>query len=151
MVSVVNSVPLNATEAQSLEMLQAGLEPAAGERVAAAFELAREAYGEHRLGTAEPVFQHALGMALIATALDLDAEVRCAALLFAAGDHLEDAAERLKVGFGDTVAGLVDGLRRLGSLRPLTRAAASAGGQRGCRRGEGADRDPAQDAAGHGR
>ena len=131
MVSVVHSVAPSDSEAQSLAMLQAGLEPPVQARVAAAFELARAAYGEKLLGTAEPVLQHALGMALIATALDLDAEVRCAALLFAAGDHVDDAAERLKVGFGDTVAGLVDGLRRLGSLRPLTRAAAGAGAGEG--------------------
>jgi (p)ppGpp synthase/HD superfamily hydrolase len=52
-------------------------------------------------------------------------------LLFAASDHIEDSNERLKVGFGDTVAGLVAGLHRLGSLRPLTRAATSGGASEG--------------------
>jgi GTP pyrophosphokinase len=88
--------------------------------------LAREAYGDKLLGTGEPILQHALGMALIVASLNLDADARIAALLFAASDHVEDCAERLKVGFGDTVAGLVAGLHRLGSLRPLTRAAAGA-------------------------
>jgi len=131
MVSVVHALAPSGDEADSLSQLQAGLAPDAAARVLAALALAREAYDGQVLGTGEPVLQHALGTALIATALDLDADVRCAALLFAAGDHLADSAERLKVGFGDTVAGLVDGLKRLGSLRPLTRAAAGAGGGEG--------------------
>ncbi len=131
MVSIVHSVALSDSEAESLALLQAGLLPEAQAQVEAAFQLARDAYGDRVLGTAEPVFQHALGMALIATSLDLDADVRCAALLFAAGDHVENSADILKAGFGDTVASLVDGLKRLGSLRPLTRAAAGAGNGEG--------------------
>jgi GTP pyrophosphokinase len=131
MVSIVHSVAPSDSEAGSLMLLQAGLLPEAQARVDAAFQLARDAYGDRVLGTTEPVFQHALGMALIATSLDLDVDVRCAALLFAAGDHVADSAETLKVGFGDTVASLVDGLKRLGSLRPLTRAAAGAGSGEG--------------------
>jgi GTP pyrophosphokinase len=131
MVSIVHSVALNDSEAESLTLLQAGLLPEAQAHVESAFQLARDAYGDRVLGTAEPVFQHAVGMALIATSLDLDVDVRCAALLFAAGDHVENSADILKAGFGDTVASLVDGLKRLGSLRPLTRAAAGAGSGEG--------------------
>ena len=47
--------------------------------------------------------------ALIVASLDLDADARIAALLFAASDHVEECGERLKVGFGDTVAGVVAG------------------------------------------
>jgi len=129
MVSVVHSLAASSDTQDSLARLQAGLAPAAADEVARALALAGETYGEAQLGTGEPVFQHAQGMALVATALDLDADVRCAALLFAVGDRWQDANERLKVGFGDTVASLVDGLRRIGSLRPLTRAAASGGGE----------------------
>ena len=131
MVSVVHALAPSGEEFDVLSRLNVGLASTDAARVEQALDLAREAYGEHTLGTGEPVFQHALGTALIATALDLDADVRCAALLFAAGDHIEDSAERLKVGFGATVTGLVEGLKRLGSLRPLTRAAASAGGAKG--------------------
>jgi GTP pyrophosphokinase len=131
MVSVVHALAPSGDATDALPRLQAGLAPDEAARVAAAHELARAAYGESLLGSGEPAWQHAVGMALVATALDLDAEVRCAALLFAAGDHLEDSAERLKVGFGDTVAGLVEGLGRLGRLRPLTRAAAGVGGGEG--------------------
>jgi GTP pyrophosphokinase len=124
MVSVVHSLQPASGEADALSRLCAGLPEEAAKRAAAAFVLAREAYGEKTLGTGESILQHALGMALIVASLDLDAEARIAALLFAASDHVDDCNERLKAGFGDTVAGLVAGLHRLGSLRPLTRAAA---------------------------
>ncbi|MBK9019782.1 MAG: bifunctional (p)ppGpp synthetase/guanosine-3',5'-bis(diphosphate) 3'-pyrophosphohydrolase [Sulfuritalea sp.] len=127
MVSVVHSLKPSSGEAEALERLCVGLPDAAVARAAEALALARDAYGEKQLGTGEGILQHALGMALIVASLDLDADARIAALLFAASDHLPECGERLKVGFGDTVAGLVDGLHRLGSLRPLTRAAAGAG------------------------
>ena len=129
MVSVVHALHHSADEADALPRLQSGIAPELQPRIAEAFELARSTYGDASLGTGEPKFQHAMGMALVATALDLDAEVRCAALLFALGDHRKDADERLQAAFGDTVAALVDGLRRIGTLRPLTRAAASGGGE----------------------
>jgi GTP pyrophosphokinase len=126
MVSVVHSLQQSNGEAEALSRLCFGLPASAASRVVEALELARESYGEKVLGTGESILQHALGMALIVASLDLDADARSAALLFAATDHLTDCNERLKVGFGDTVAGLVAGLRRLGTMRPLTRAAAGA-------------------------
>ena len=127
MVSVVHSLQQSNGEADALSRLCLGLADAEAARAAEALALAREAYGEKLLGTGESILQHALGMALIVASLDLDADARIAALLFAATRHVEDCGERLKVGYGDTVAGLVAGLHRLGSLRPLTRAAAGGG------------------------
>jgi GTP pyrophosphokinase len=127
MVSVVHSLQQANGEADALTQLCLGLPEPAVARAAAALELAREAYGDKLLGTGESILQHALGMALIVASLDLDVDARIAALLFAASENVKDCNERLKVGFGDTVAGLVAGLHRLGSLRPLTRAAAGAG------------------------
>ncbi len=127
MVSVVHSLEQSDGEGDTLSRLCLGLSASAAARVAEALALAREAYGEKVLGTGESILQHALGMTLIVASLDLDADARIAALLFAAGDHVEDCSERLTVGFGDTVAALVAGMRRLGSLRPLTRAAAGGG------------------------
>jgi GTP pyrophosphokinase len=127
MVSVVHSLQPSSGEAETLSRLSSGLPAEAAARAAEALALAREAYGDKELGTGEAILQHALGMALIVASLDLDADARIAALLFAASDHVADCDERLKVGFGSTVAGLVAGLHRLGSLRPLTRAAAGSG------------------------
>jgi GTP pyrophosphokinase len=128
MVSVVHSLQPSSGEAEILSRLCLGLPAEAAARAAEALALAHEAYGDKLLGTGEAILQHALGMALIVASLDLDADARIAALLFAASDHVPDCGERLKVGFGDTVAGLVAGLHRLGSLRPLTRAAAGGEG-----------------------
>ena len=128
MVSVVHSLQPSSDEAEVLSRLCLGLPDDAAARAAEALALAREAYGDGQLGTGEGILQHALGMALIVASLDLDADARIAALLFAASDHVEECGERLKVGFGGTVAGLVAGLHRLGSLRPLTRAAAGGAG-----------------------
>ena len=127
MVSVVHSLQQSSGEAEAVSKLCLGLSADGAARAVGALALAREAYGEKVLGTGESILQHALGMALIVASLDLDADARIAALLFAATDHVKDCDERLKAGYGDTVAGLVAGLHRLGSLRPLTRAAAGAG------------------------
>ncbi|AJP48198.1 GTP pyrophosphokinase [Rugosibacter aromaticivorans] len=103
--------------------LTEGLDAVASARVTEAIALAAEWYGETRLSSGELTFQHALGTALVVASLGLDADVRVAAMLFAAIAHGKDAIEHLKVGFGETVAELVQGLHRLGVLRPLTRAA----------------------------
>ncbi len=109
MVSVVHSLQQSSGEAEALSRLCLGLPADAAARAAEALALAREVYGEKALGTGESILQHALGMALIVASLDLDADARIAALLFAASDHVKDCGERLKAGFGDTVAGLVAG------------------------------------------
>jgi GTP pyrophosphokinase len=131
MVSVVHSLQPSSGEADTLLQQCLGLDAPAVARVTEALTLARETYGEKLLGTGEPILQHAMGMTVIVASLGLDADARIASLLFAASDHLHDSDERLKVGFGDTAAGLVAGLHRLGTLRPLTRAAAGSGAEAG--------------------
>lgn len=123
MVFVVHALDFLSGSPDPLPRLVAGLDAAGAARVGAALGLACEAYGGALLSSGEPALQHALGMASIAAGLQLDGEVRSAALLFAVTDHVPDAPARLKVGFGDTVAGLVANLHRLGALRPLMRAA----------------------------
>lgn len=127
MVSVTHALDLLQASPDPLPQLTAGLEAAAAARVADALDLAVTTYERRLLSSGEPILQHALGMASIAAGLQLDGEVRCAALLFAVTDLIPDAPARLKVGFGETVTGLVANLHRLASLRPLTRAAAADG------------------------
>jgi GTP pyrophosphokinase len=102
--------------------LTEGLDDVARVRLTKAIALVVESYGETKLSSGEPTCQHALGTALIVASLGLDADVRIAAMLFAMMNFRQDALAHLKVGFGDTVARLVQGLQRLGALRPLTRA-----------------------------
>ncbi|OHC68971.1 MAG: GTP pyrophosphokinase [Rhodocyclales bacterium GWA2_65_20] len=124
MVSVVHALPDSGVDENALPRLTEGLPDAGRAKVARAFALAGELYGERTLGTGEGRFPHAVGTALIVSALDLDIDTRIAALLFAAYDSLEEAKEKLGAAFGAPVAELVHGLFRLGTLRPLTRAAA---------------------------
>jgi GTP pyrophosphokinase len=125
MVSVTHAISQN-DAAAPVELLAEGL--GADERVLIrkALELAESLYDSHVLGTGESVWTHAVGMALIAASLRLDAETRIAALLFAAADYLDDPVETLAARFGAPVAHLVDGLRRLNGLRLLTRMTATA-------------------------
>jgi (p)ppGpp synthase/HD superfamily hydrolase len=53
------------------------------------------------LGTGEAVLQHALGTALIAASLRLDADTRLAALCFAVGDVLPHPIEEVASRYGE--------------------------------------------------
>ncbi|MCC6658564.1 MAG: bifunctional (p)ppGpp synthetase/guanosine-3',5'-bis(diphosphate) 3'-pyrophosphohydrolase [Rhodocyclaceae bacterium] len=122
MVSVTHSIAKAGADEAPLDLLAEGLPAASREQLAAAAEFAHALYGGQSLGTGEPVWHHALGMALVAASLRLDLETRQAALLFAVSDYLEDATEKLGARFGAPAAELVDGLRRLKGLRLATNA-----------------------------
>ena len=124
MVAVTHS--LSASAASALDLLREGLAPDESARVEQAHDWARGLYGERVLGTREPTWSHALGMALIAASLRLDADTRVAALCFAVGDVLGHPADELTQRYGAHVASLVDGLRRLNGLRVFTHMTATA-------------------------
>ena len=117
------SVAQDVVTAEDLQpgALAAGLPAGAEEAIARALALAMSLYGEAELGTGESTLRHALGMASIAAALNLDLETRLSALLFAVHGHLPDAREKLTADFGLAVAQLVGGMERLNGLRLLTR------------------------------
>ena len=121
MVSVTHSIAQAGAGEAQLELLAEGLPPEARAQLAQAADFARGQYGEHVLGSGEPVWQHALGTALVAASLRLDLDTRLAALLFAATDYLKDAPEQLAARFGDAVAELVGGLSRLKGLQLVMR------------------------------
>jgi len=87
----------------------------------AAGEFARSLYAGKRLGTGEPAWEHALGIAANVGALRLDVDARVAGLLFAVPEYLDHADEKLAERFGAAVASLVTGITRLNSLRVVTR------------------------------
>ncbi|MDR1888498.1 MAG: bifunctional (p)ppGpp synthetase/guanosine-3',5'-bis(diphosphate) 3'-pyrophosphohydrolase [Zoogloeaceae bacterium] len=121
MVSVVHSVAAQSDDQHSLQTLTDGLGVGEPERLAAALVFAREIYADASLGSGEGVWSHALGIALIATGLKLDADSRIAALLFASPAHDASALERIGERFGPDVAQLVRGMTQLHRLRPITR------------------------------
>jgi GTP pyrophosphokinase len=104
------------------------LGPAASEEdrraLARALEFARGVYGERLLGTGEPAYEHALGLARNVAQLRLDADSLVAGVLFSVPAYLPDAQDKLSQSFGATVASLVSGIDRLNRLRVVTRAAA---------------------------
>src|SRR5690606_5939199 len=104
-----------------IELLVEGLEADAREDIESALTLARDIYGDEVLGTGESVWTHALGMALITSSLRLDAEARIAAILFAVPVYRTGSLEQVAQRFGDAVAGIVEGLRKLNGLRVVTR------------------------------
>jgi GTP pyrophosphokinase len=119
-VSVTHSIAQAGAEDAQFDLLAEGLPPEARAQLVQAADFARGLYGEQCLGTGEPAWQHALGMALVAASLRLDLDTRLAALLFASSDFLEDAAEKLTTQFGAPVAELVGGLSRLKGLQLVT-------------------------------
>jgi GTP pyrophosphokinase len=124
MVSVTHA--LDSADSGGAQRIVEGLPDGQREMVGRALELVAPLYAGKLLDTGEDVGEHARAVALIAASLRLDAETRAAALLFAAHDYLDDAPVRVASRFGDTVAGLVDGLRRLKNLHLATHAPAGA-------------------------
>ncbi len=117
----------------AIEAILAGLEPEEASQVRDAHAFAAEHYGDHVLGTGEPALEHAQGLAAILATLRLDGEVRAAGLLFAAPEYLPEPHEALVARFGDRVAALVTGVRKLNRLRVVTRgiSAQEAGAAKG--------------------
>lgn len=126
MVSVQHSVA-NTDGATSLpDLLAEGLGPTERAQLAQAIDWAQTVYHGHSLGSGEGVWQHALGMTLIAVSLKLDIDARLAALLFAVGADGHHDVEQIESRFGAPVARLVEGLSRLNSLRMLSKPAPNA-------------------------
>ena len=126
MVSVTHAVTEEDAETPRLALLCDGLD--AGQRVLVekALALAESIYKDRHLGTGEPVWRHALGTALIAASLRLDAETRIAAVLFAAAEYMDGVLDEVEEQFGAPVARLVAGLKGLNGLRVITRMTATA-------------------------
>jgi GTP pyrophosphokinase len=125
MVYVPYSFSSPLTDGALLEKLSAGISPADVARVQRALEFIKPVYAGNHLGTGEEILPHVFGMALIATALRLDADTRLAALLFAVHQFDREAKERIEREFGADVARLVGGLHRLNGLRLLAPSPAS--------------------------
>jgi GTP pyrophosphokinase len=125
MVYVPYSLDSNLPDGALLEKLSAGLSPADAVRIRRALEFVDPIYAGKHLGTGEEISRHAFSMALIATALRLDADTRLAALLFAVHQLRPEAKERIEQEFTADVSRLVGGLHRLNGLRLLAPTPAS--------------------------
>lgn len=120
MVSVVHAISGNTVDAAALSLAEAGLQPEEKARLQAAFEFARDTYGERTLGTGESALSHAVAMAVILAGQDHDLDSRIAALLFDVAADLDEYETIVGEKFGVPVAQMVKGLARLAPLRVLT-------------------------------
>lgn len=87
--------------------------------------VAREAqtvYGDQRLESGEPTWQHALAMASLAAELRLDATARAAALLFAFPNQEVFDRDRFEKQYGQDIMRLVRGVHKLNQMRPIAQA-----------------------------
>ena len=119
MVSVTHAIAPGDTAAP-IDLLAAGLTVDEQRRIESAIDWIVELYAGQVLGTGEPAWTHAIGTALIAASLRLDADTRIAALLFAAWEAVDDPALTIEARFGADVSRLVRGLHKLNGLRVLT-------------------------------
>ena len=126
MVAVTHSVSQSSSTLSAAQLLCEGVSAEDARRVTDALDWAQTLYGDRCLGTHEPIWQHALGMSLIAASLRLDADSRIAALCFALGDVLVDPLDRIAERCGEGVSRLVGGLQKLNGLRVVTRLTSSA-------------------------
>src|SRR5215831_10829787 len=106
------------------DVLAAGAAEEDRRALSRALDFAKETYGDKLLGTGEPAYEHAIGLARSVAQLRLDADALAAGVLFAVPAYLPDAQEKLTAAFGESVASLVSGIDRLNQLRVVTRAAA---------------------------
>jgi GTP pyrophosphokinase len=120
---MVSTTHTSATEIGG-DILAAGAPEEDRRALAQALEFARGVYGDKVLGTGEPAYEHAVGLARNVAQLRLDADALAAGVLFAVPAYLPQAEEKLTTSFGPTVASLVSGVDRLNQLRLVTRAAA---------------------------
>src|SRR2546425_1348486 len=105
------------------DALNAGLSGDERRTLARALDFAASVYGDKLLGTGEPAYGHAIGLARNVAELRLDADARVAGLLFSVPEYLSDGEEKLAASFGAAVASLVAGISRLNSLRGIRKTA----------------------------
>lgn len=117
MVSVAHS-SLNSSAIPVVDQLAEGLTNG-HETLGQALDWVQTLYADHTFESGEKIFDHAVGMALIAVALKLDLQTRLAALLFAVWDYVPDAHIELEARFGVVVTALATGVHKLRDLRLL--------------------------------
>jgi GTP pyrophosphokinase len=121
---MVSTARSDLAEIGESDVLNTGMSEEDRRTLARALAFAADLYGEKLLGTGEPAYEHAVGVARNAAELRLDADARAAGLLFAVPAYLPGAEEKLKESFGAAVASLVAGISRLNQLRVVMKTAA---------------------------
>lgn len=85
-----------------------------------ACDLAAPLYSGHAELTGAPLLQHALGAATILIDMNMDAETIAATILHAVPEHLDDWQATLATRFGNSIAGLVEGIARMEQIQEFS-------------------------------
>jgi GTP pyrophosphokinase len=85
-----------------------------------ACDLAAPLYSDHAELTGAPLLQHALGAATILIDMNMDAETIAATILHAVPEHLDDWQATLVTRFGNSIAGLVEGIARMEQIQEFS-------------------------------
>ncbi len=85
-----------------------------------AYEYAKKNHGEQTRKSGEPYIIHPLNVAYILANLEMDDETLCAALLHDIVEDTQVTHEDLVKDFGETIAEMVAGVTKLGTLRYTT-------------------------------
>lgn len=107
------------------EIVWADLDDTQREALASVARQAQAQYADSLLGSGEPVWPHAVGMAQMAAELRLDVTSRQAALLFAFPNETHFNKDKFEQQFGEDVSRLVKGVYRLNQMRPITQGFSS--------------------------
>ena len=107
------------------EIVWADLDNRQREALASVARQAQAQYADSLLGSGEPVWPHAVGMAQMAAELRLDVTSRQAALLFAFPNETHFNKDKFEQQFGEDVSRLVKGVYRLNQMRPITQGFSS--------------------------
>ncbi len=82
-----------------------------------AYEFAKKSHGDQLRRSGEPYMIHPLNVAYILTGLELDDETLCAALLHDVVEDTGVSIEDVEREFGESIAEMVSGVTKLGTLR----------------------------------
>ncbi|HUA10613.1 MAG TPA: bifunctional (p)ppGpp synthetase/guanosine-3',5'-bis(diphosphate) 3'-pyrophosphohydrolase [Solirubrobacteraceae bacterium] len=97
------------------------------ERVRDAFVFACEHHADQRRMSGEEFIVHPVGVARICASMRLDTDALCAALLHDIVEDTSASIEEVRERFGDTIAGIVDGVTKLTGITFTSRDEAQAG------------------------
>src|SRR5215207_9958193 len=95
-------------------------------RVIGAFVFACEHHADQRRQSGEDFITHPVGVAKICAGMRLDTETLCAALLHDTVEDTTASLDEVREGFGEEIAGLVDGVTKLTGITFQSRDEAQA-------------------------
>jgi len=101
-------------------------EPIDRDAVVRAFTFACEHHADQRRVSGEEFIVHPVGVAKICAGLRLDTETLCAALLHDTVEDTTASLDEVRAGFGEQIAGLVDGVTKLTGITFQSRDEAQA-------------------------